>query len=59
MNLLKEMGAWFLPDRRMVRPLLTQAGYEIKTCKYRMDEPKLKLNEQMCIQFIAEKKTPD
>ena len=57
MNLLKDMGAWFLPDRRMVRPLLTQAGYEIKTCKYRMDDPKIKVTEQMCIQFIAQKKT--
>lgn len=58
MNLLKEMGAWLLPDRRMVRPLLTEAGYEIKTCKYRKDDSELKLDEQMCIQFIA-KKTSD
>ncbi len=54
MNLMKEMGAWFLPDRRMVRPLLTHAGYEIKTCNYRIDGPNM---EPLCIQFIAEKKT--
>lgn len=53
MNMMKEMGAWFLPDRRMVRPLLTQAGYEIKTCKYRIDDPDI---DPICIQFIAEKK---
>lgn len=56
MNFLKEMGAWFLPDRRMVRPLLEQAGYEIKTCQYRMDDPDMEQREQMCIQFVAEKK---
>lgn len=54
MNMLKEMGAWFLHDRRMVRPLLTQAGYEIKKCIYRIDDP---TSESTCIQFIAEKKT--
>lgn len=54
MNVWKEMGAWFLPDRRMVKPLLTHSGYEIKTCKYRIDAPN---EEAACIQFIAEKKT--
>ncbi|VHO02137.1 class I SAM-dependent methyltransferase [Candidatus Rhabdochlamydia sp. T3358] len=56
-NFLKELGAWFLPDRRMVRPLLKQAGYEIKTCLYRIDIPEIEQREQMCIQFVAEKKT--
>ncbi|MBF8263026.1 MAG: hypothetical protein HW387_691 [Parachlamydiales bacterium] len=56
MNSMKEMGAWFLPDRRMVRPLLTQTGYVIKTCKYRIDEPSM---EPICIQFIAEKKSAE
>ena len=54
MNLWKEFGAWFLPDRRMVKPLLIHSGYEIKTCKYRIDNPN---DEPACIQFIAEKKT--
>ncbi len=53
MNLMKEMGAWFLPDRRMVRPLLTSAGYQINTCRYRIDDPSE--TDHQCIQFIAEK----
>ena len=54
MNSLKEMGAWFLPDRRMVRPLLASAGYNIKKCVYRNDMPG---EESLCMQFIAEKAT--
>jgi len=54
MNLLKELGIWFLSDRRMVRPLLMKAGYEIKKCMYQEDERTTE--EQMCIQFVAEKK---
>jgi SAM-dependent methyltransferase len=53
MNSMKEMGAWFLPDRRMVRPLLTHTGYDIKTCRYQYDVAEL---EPLCIQFVAEKK---
>jgi SAM-dependent methyltransferase len=53
MNSLKAMGAWFLPDRRIVRPLLTEAGYKINTCKFHVvDVNRLPL----CIQFVAEKK---
>ena len=52
MNMMKEMGAWFLWDRRMVRPLLTSVGYDIKVCKYRIDDPQ---EEPVCIQFIAQK----
>lgn len=53
----KEMGAWFLHDRRMVRPLLTHMGYEIKTCKFRNLKPD---QEPLTIQFIAQKmKAPD
>ncbi|MBA3237571.1 MAG: class I SAM-dependent methyltransferase [Parachlamydiaceae bacterium] len=51
-NALKEMGAWFLPDRRMVRPLLTNQGYEIIKCTFRKDQPN---NDPICIQFIAKK----
>lgn len=51
-NTIKEAGAWLLPDRRMVRPLLAVAGYQVKTCIYRQDLPG---DEQMCIQFIAHK----
>ncbi len=54
MNLAKEMGAWFLPDRRMVRPLLTHAGYEVKTCRFRDD---FSGKEPMAMQFVAQKKT--
>lgn len=53
MNTMREMGAWFLPDRRMVRPLLTHMGYDIQTCRFRIDDPGM---EAMCIQFIAKKK---
>lgn len=52
-NIMKEMGAWLLPDRRMVRPLLTAAGYEIRSCTFRKD-PGIK--EPFCMQFVAEKK---
>lgn len=51
-NMMKEMGAWFLWDRRMVRPLLTSVGYDIKVCKYRIEDPQV---EPTCIQFIAQK----
>lgn len=53
LNVWKEMGAWFLPDRRMVKALLAQTGYEIKSCSYRSDPGYI---EPACIQFIAEKK---
>lgn len=57
-NLMKEQGAWLLPDRRMVRPLLQDAGYEIKECKFRDEgeegqDPK---EYAIGIRFIAEKK---
>ncbi len=51
---LQEMGAWTLPDRRMVRPLLTHAGYEIKACQFRQDIPG---HDHHSIQFVAQKKT--
>ncbi|MES2198694.1 MAG: class I SAM-dependent methyltransferase [Chlamydiota bacterium] len=53
-NVMKEFGGWALPDRRMVRALLTQTGYEVQTCRYRKD---LDL-EPMAVQFVAQKKTP-
>lgn len=52
MNVLKEMGAWFLPDRRMVRPLLTHSGYEIHKCVFGISLPG---KELFCIDFIAKK----
>ncbi|MDF2577304.1 MAG: hypothetical protein K0S74_788 [Chlamydiales bacterium] len=52
MNMLKEMGAWFLPDRRMVRPLLLHVGYDVKTCIYRKENDNM---EPMCIEFVARK----
>lgn len=51
-NLMKEMGAWFLPDRRMVRPLLTSAGYAIQKCNFRATENQ---GVPVCIQFEAQK----
>lgn len=51
-NTMRERGAWFLPDRRMVRPLLTHMGYEVETCRYRQDIPG---PDQTCIQFVAKK----
>ena len=51
-NTFKEMGAWLLPDRRMVRPLLTNTGYDIKTCIYRKSNEE---DEPICIQFVAKK----
>lgn len=55
MNGMKEMGAWLLPDRRMVRPLLTHAGYVIKSCTYLKEEFEEE-GKATHIQFVAEKK---
>jgi len=52
MNSLKEAGAWFLQDRRMVRPLLSNMGYETIKCTFRVDVPEIEAN---AIQFIAKK----
>lgn len=51
-NTVREMGAWFLPDRRMVRPLLTHAEYEIKTCQFHRDGAS---TEPISIHFVAHK----
>ena len=51
-NMMKEQGAWFLHDRRMVRPLLTEVGYKIKDCAFRPDFP---TPPHTVIQFFAEK----
>lgn len=59
MNLMKEMGMWFLPDRRMVRPLLTHAGYEVKSCRYRTENIfESQTGNETCIQFVAQKTDP-
>lgn len=52
-NGMKEQGAWFLYDERMVEPLLTSTGYDIKKCQHR-DDGANKL--PICKQFIAQKK---
>jgi len=54
LNQMEEMGAWGLPDRRMVRPLLTSAGYKVIHCKFRRDKS---LPEPVCIEFVAKKLT--
>ena len=36
-NLIKEMGAWLIPDRRMVRSLLINSGYFVENCAFRND----------------------
>jgi SAM-dependent methyltransferase len=53
MNILKEMGAWMLWDKRMVRPLVTSAGFEMKTDKYVTQDGSKE--EAVAIQFIAQK----
>ncbi len=57
MNGMKAFGAWVLPDRRMVRPLLEHVGYQIQICGYRVDLPEKK--DQLWMQFIAQKKSED
>lgn len=52
-NHTREQGAWFLPDRRMVRPLLTHVGYEIQTCRYFFGRGR---EEAWTIQFRAQKR---
>lgn len=54
-NMFKEMGAWLFPDRRMVRALLSQTGYDVKTCRFHNEGTQ----EPLCIQFIAQKKKPN
>jgi hypothetical protein len=53
LNIAEEMGAWHLPDRRMVRPLLTDAGFAPITVQYRNDPQGA--TEATCIQFIGKK----
>ena len=45
-NMLEEMGAWLLPDRRMVRRLLAEAGFEVISCVFR---------STVAIEFLAKK----
>lgn len=52
MNFLKEWGAWFLPDRRMARSLITHSGYEIHKCVFKIS---LQGKKPICIDFIAKK----
>ncbi len=52
MNAMKETGAWFLQDRRMIRPLLASVGYETIKCTFRKDSPETDPN---AMQFIAKK----
>ncbi len=54
MYALQNMGAWVLPDKRMVQPLLTHAGYESKTCEFRHDIPG---HQDHSMQFVAQKIT--
>lgn len=54
MNGAKEMGAWLLPDSRMVKPLLKQTGYKIISCQYRPGDPQM---APTCIEFLAQKKS--
>lgn len=64
-NNMKEMGAWLLPDKRMVSPLLTGVGYDIKECvcfEKMSDHPGmqgfkgLENLKDIIIQFVAQKK---
>jgi SAM-dependent methyltransferase len=52
---LRALGAWFLLDRRMVRPLLTEQGYTVDACRYQDKDPEAPEKEPLCIQFIAKK----
>lgn len=51
MNQLKEAGAWFIPDRRMVKPLLEDSGFHIDKCVFRMYNPELPPRDQLAIHF--------
>lgn len=55
MNKIKEVGGWFIPDRRMVRPLLENAGYKVEKCIFHKNIPKLEPKDQINIHFIAVK----
>ena len=53
-NYLKETGAWFLPDRRMVEPLLADVGFTVKSCDYMMEGVQ-EGSEPLSVQFVAQK----
>ncbi len=56
LNLMAECGAWFLPDRRMVRVLLDTSGFDVKRCVFRKDDEDSSI--AICVQFIAQKRMP-
>lgn len=57
MKAYEDLGAWFLPDFRMARPLLTNSGYTIHNCALQLNTPHIKPEDQIIIQFSAEKKS--
>jgi SAM-dependent methyltransferase len=48
-NCSEDLGAWFLQDRRMVRPLLDAAGFDVVRCTFRV-------GSNQTIQFLAKRK---
>lgn len=55
MNKVKEVGGWFLPDRRMVRPLLEEAGYKVEKCIFHKNLVHLEPKDQILIHFQGKK----
>lgn len=55
MNKVKEVGGWFLPDRRMAKPLLMSAGYKIEKCIFYKNLEHLEPKDQLLIHFMATK----
>lgn len=55
MNKVKEVGGWFLPDRRMVRPLLEGAGYKVEKCIFHKNLAHLEPKDQILIHFLGKK----
>lgn len=52
-NVMREQGAWFLYDSRMVAPLVSATGYELVQSKDRDDGSG---SQALCREFIAQKR---
>lgn len=54
MNQLKEIGAWFLPDKRFILPMLEGTGYKVERTSNSL-HTKLEKGPRLCFQFSAQK----
>lgn len=53
-NQLKEIGAWFVPDKRMILPMIEEIGYKVEITE-RSIHKQLKNEQNFVFQFMAQK----